>query len=296
LDFSDFPQAALQKIREAQVEADYIVRTGAESLRGEGEAAKARNKAARHLLAAVATPLWVCVWPSIETYEERLKDAAKWVYERFHPDMHTLTEEVAWNLQFARDHPADPRPERHLGVLARAARRAERDRQKAIRNGGLEACTELPPLASTQSSPIAYPCLVGRVGHEPLVTPVWPVSDSHTTDESEVIVVNGRAVRADTEGKPGTDKASRPADPFAGLTKKTDLSTYQDLLSTLTERQQVCFSLKMEYGLGVTEIASRLGLHHKTVQEHVGAAKNRIEQVRAKTKRAANRAKHDPEN
>lgn len=42
--------------------------------------------------------------------------------------------------------------------------------------------------------------------------------------------------------------------------------------ANLTERQKQCASLRWEYGLRITDIARRLGLHRKTVQEHLARA------------------------
>lgn len=78
-----------------------------------------------------------------------------------------------------------------------------------------------------------------------------------------------------------------------GLGPKTaDLSKYMD---DLTEKQRLAFSLKYEYGLGLAEIASRMGLDRKTAYEHIEAAKRKIDQVRSSEKRKANRAEDTPE-
>lgn len=76
--------------------------------------------------------------------------------------------------------------------------------------------------------------------------------------------------------------------------KKTNLSNYFDQAG-LTDRQHECASLKHEYGLTVTEIAERLGLSRKTVDEHLAAAEYRIESSRAKERAKAHSKKpgHD---
>ncbi len=74
--------------------------------------------------------------------------------------------------------------------------------------------------------------------------------------------------------------------------KMIDLSKYMD---NLTEKQRFAFSLKCEYGLGLAEIASRMGLDRKTAYEHIEAARRKIDQVRSSEKRKANRAKGTPE-
>ena len=70
--------------------------------------------------------------------------------------------------------------------------------------------------------------------------------------------------------------------------KKTDLSQYTH---NLTEKQQLAFSLKFEYELGLAEIASRMGLNHKTVYEHIAAAERKMQQARSNEKRKAHRTK-----
>jgi len=71
--------------------------------------------------------------------------------------------------------------------------------------------------------------------------------------------------------------------------KQSDLSKYMD---GLTEKQRLAFSLKFEYGLGLTEIASRMGINHKTADEHIKAAAKKIEQARSSEKRSTHRSKH----
>lgn len=73
-----------------------------------------------------------------------------------------------------------------------------------------------------------------------------------------------------------------------GLVKKTDLSQY---MHNLTEKQQLAFSLKYEYGLGLAEIASRMGLDRKTAYEHIEAARRKIDQAHSSEKGRAHRAK-----
>ena len=84
---------------------------------------------------------------------------------------------------------------------------------------------------------------------------------------------------------------------FYGLgPKKTDLARYFDA-ADLTDRQRECASLKWEYGLPDRQIADRLDLHHKTVQESLNAAKKRLERdekfKQALKRRAAQRGSHD---
>ncbi len=76
-----------------------------------------------------------------------------------------------------------------------------------------------------------------------------------------------------------------------GLVKKADLSQY---MQGLTEKQQLAFSLKCEYGLGPVEIASRMGIDRSTMYEHIEAANRKIDQVRSNEKHRT-RIKNTPE-
>ena len=74
--------------------------------------------------------------------------------------------------------------------------------------------------------------------------------------------------------------------------RKADFSQY---MHNLTEKQQLAFSLKFEYELGLAEIASRMGLDRKTAYEHIEAAKRRIDQTRSNEKSKAHRLKGEDE-
>lgn len=76
-----------------------------------------------------------------------------------------------------------------------------------------------------------------------------------------------------------------------GLTRKADLSRYTH---NLTEKQRLAFSLKYEYGLGPTEIASRMGIDRKTLSEHLEAANKKIQEDRSFEKRRINLSKSSP--
>jgi Sigma-70, region 4 len=71
--------------------------------------------------------------------------------------------------------------------------------------------------------------------------------------------------------------------------KKIDMSQY---MHKLTDKQQLAFSLKYEYGLGLTEIASRMEVDRKTAYEHIEAAKRKIDQTRSSEKSKAHRSKN----
>ncbi|MGA8222512.1 MAG: sigma factor-like helix-turn-helix DNA-binding protein [Candidatus Acidiferrales bacterium] len=77
--------------------------------------------------------------------------------------------------------------------------------------------------------------------------------------------------------------------------KETDLSRYAKYMDNLTEKQRLAFSMKFEYGLGLTQIASRMGIDRKTADEHIKAAQKKVEQARSNEKREARRSKNPPE-
>jgi DNA-binding CsgD family transcriptional regulator len=76
--------------------------------------------------------------------------------------------------------------------------------------------------------------------------------------------------------------------------KKQDLSVYFDR-APLTERQRECLSLRLEYGLTVSQIAERLGITRKVVDEHIEAATRKLDNARVNDKVRARKAVHDPE-
>jgi hypothetical protein len=72
-----------------------------------------------------------------------------------------------------------------------------------------------------------------------------------------------------------------------GLGRKvSDLSRYMD---GLTEKQQLALSLRLEYRLGLSEIASRMGIDRKTAYGHFMAARKKIDQIVSNEKRAKKR-------
>jgi DNA-binding CsgD family transcriptional regulator len=75
--------------------------------------------------------------------------------------------------------------------------------------------------------------------------------------------------------------------------KKEDFSRYMDG-ANLTDRQRDCFSLKFEYGLTFTAVAERLGIHRTTVEEHIAAAKRRI-QISTANDRLGTKGRHRDE-
>jgi hypothetical protein len=72
-----------------------------------------------------------------------------------------------------------------------------------------------------------------------------------------------------------------------GLGRKvSDLSRYMD---GLTEKQQLALSLRLEYRLGLGEIASRMGIDRKTAYGHFMAARKKIDQIVSNEKHAKKR-------
>ena len=77
--------------------------------------------------------------------------------------------------------------------------------------------------------------------------------------------------------------------------KIRDLSNFTDAAG-LTERQQECFSLRLECDWTVTEIARHLAKDPATIREHISAATKKVEQFRVKQKNRARGGRSDPEN
>ena len=86
--------------------------------------------------------------------------------------------------------------------------------------------------------------------------------------------------------------SKRPLKGVEGLVRKANLSRY---MHNLTEKQQLAFSLKYEYELGLSEIASRMSLDRKTAYEHIEAAKKKIDEAVSSEKRSSNRVKSTPD-
>ncbi len=89
-----------------------------------------------------------------------------------------------------------------------------------------------------------------------------------------------------------SEKRSPQKKPSLGP-KKQDLSQYLDS-AKLTQRQHECMSLHFEYGLKLTEIANRLGIDRKTVEEHLALAKAKLEKQTARGRHEKNFAKKKP--
>lgn len=93
-----------------------------------------------------------------------------------------------------------------------------------------------------------------------------------------------------------TTKADAPKELKELGKKEMELSQYFDA-ANLTERQYQCASLKWEYGRPTREIARRLDLHHKTVQECLNAVGRRLERDQNfKRKLKERMARHSSDN
>jgi len=100
------------------------------------------------------------------------------------------------------------------------------------------------------------------------------------------------AIRVEATDHNQTGCTKRSFKGVEGLGQKhQDLSQY---MHKLTEKQQMAFSLKFEYELGLAQIALRMGLDRKTAYEHIEAAKRKVDHVRSAEKRKFNRADGDP--
>jgi DNA-binding CsgD family transcriptional regulator len=103
---------------------------------------------------------------------------------------------------------------------------------------------------------------------------------------------------ADAAGKPkppSRNERAHPATPkgFDGLCdKKMDLASKYFDSAGLSQRQYDCLSMKFEYEVPVAEIARRLDLNRKTVQEHIDAGKKRLNHDEEWRLRAKRRAVH----
>ncbi len=75
--------------------------------------------------------------------------------------------------------------------------------------------------------------------------------------------------------------------------KKRDFSNWIDNTS-LTNKQRAVFSMRFEYEIPVAEIARRLGLHRKTIYEHLAVANKKIDQQRNYDLRKMRQAITDP--
>ncbi len=101
---------------------------------------------------------------------------------------------------------------------------------------------------------------------------------------------NSPSLRANQMNAPSSAPNGNPDDLPA---KNVDLSRYMDE-AQFTDRQRECFSLKFEYDLPVIAIAERLGIHRRTVDEHLEAAKKRMQLTKLKDKARDSRNRFSP--
>jgi DNA-binding CsgD family transcriptional regulator len=101
---------------------------------------------------------------------------------------------------------------------------------------------------------------------------------------------NSPSLRANQMNAPSSAPNGNPDDLPA---KNVDLSRYMDQ-AQFTDRQRECFSLKFEYDLPVIAIAERLGIHRRTVDEHLEAAKKRMQLTKLKDKARDSRNRFSP--
>ena len=125
---------------------------------------------------------------------------------------------------------------------------------------------------------------------------LWQLGAACRTVRNEETAAAG-AIPQTTGGGPAEEPnkrkdSKRRLKGIDGLVRKVDLSQY---MHNLTEKQQLAFSLKFEYELGLAEIASRMGLDRKTAYEHIEAAKKKIDQARSNEKSKAHRPKSEDE-
>jgi hypothetical protein len=125
---------------------------------------------------------------------------------------------------------------------------------------------------------------------------LWKLGAEIETVRNEEIAAAGAIppptipVRTSESGKRKSSK--REFKGTEGLGRKvSDFSRYMD---GLTEKQQLAFSLRLEYRLPLTEVASRMEIDRKTAYEHFLAASKKIDEARSNEKRKAKHAKDHP--
>lgn len=123
---------------------------------------------------------------------------------------------------------------------------------------------------------------------------LWQLRAVFETVRNEETAAAGAMPAGVAQGTMGDTEQKPPKRHLTGTEglgqKKADLSQY---MHNLTEKQQLAFSLNFEYGLGLAEIASRMGLNRKTVYEHIEAAKRKVDQAHSNEKRARRVTRED---
>lgn len=123
----------------------------------------------------------------------------------------------------------------------------------------------------------------------------WEWFDERCKDLEIAMWLSNMPARAMTPAAAPAQATAAAASPrgFDELDKKNkhDYSNYFDN-AALTARQRDCASMRFEYLLPVSEIARRLGLDRKTVQEHITAARRRLDRDQKWRQDAKRRAAH----
>ena len=151
----------------------------------------------------------------------------------------------------------------------------------------------VPNMDSEERLGRAHTCLLLKGARRVFL---WQLGAACRTVRNEETAAAGAIPQAagggQTEEPNNRKDSKRPLKGVDGLVRKADFSQY---MHNLTEKQQLAFSLKFEYELGLAEIASRMGLDRKTAYEHIEAAKRRIDQARSNEKSKARRPKSEDE-
>jgi hypothetical protein len=119
---------------------------------------------------------------------------------------------------------------------------------------------------------------------------LWQLGTAIENVRNEETAAAG-AVPEQVSGERRASEMRQPKGTEGLVRKAVDLSRYMD---NLTEKQRLAFSLKFEYRLGLTEIASRMGLNRKTAYGHIEAAQRKIDQTHSNEKHRA-QIKNTPE-
>jgi predicted DNA-binding protein YlxM (UPF0122 family) len=122
---------------------------------------------------------------------------------------------------------------------------------------------------------------------------LWKLGAEIETARNEETAAAGAVVTIGVQDETTTRKRREPKRQpkgFEGLRqKKNDYSMYTQ---TMTEKQHMAFSLRLEYGLPLSKVASRMGVDRKTAYEHIKAATVKVDQLHSSEKRKRNRAKN----
>lgn len=177
MDLSGLPRAALDRIRRAEIEAEYIFKSTAFDLCAastEQAFSDGCNQAALHLFHAAAAPLWERVRPDLDAFKARLHSAKMSVADKFHLEPKVLNKAATWQLGQARrdvrNNPTTARPQiRPRGPIGRAIAR----HQEALRAGRLDEYLGGPSFTQT-SAPRGLSPDVSQSGEAPEQQSIYP--------------------------------------------------------------------------------------------------------------------------